>query len=79
MTGGAKRGIQVVPVGPTPLGGADPPPGARAGGVEALAHQGQAPFAYYYPRTPKTESIVHGKLRHLHGAETREREKLSGR
>ena len=49
MTGGAKRGTQVVHVGPTPPSGADGPPGARAGGVVALAHRGQPPFAYFYP------------------------------
>ena len=49
MTGGAKRGNQLVHVGPTPPGGADGPPGTRAGGVVALAHRGQPPFAYFYP------------------------------
>ena len=46
-------GNQVVPVGPTPPGGAAPPPDARAGGVVALAHRGQPPFVYFYPRDPK--------------------------
>ena len=47
--GEPKGGTQVVPVGPTPPGSADGPPGVRAGGVGALAHRGQLPFAYFYP------------------------------
>ena len=31
------------------------------------------------PRNPKTIHLVHEKFRRLHGAETREREKLSGK
>ena len=49
MTGEPKGGTQVVPEGPTPPGGADGPPSARAGGVVALAHRGQPPFVYFYP------------------------------
>ena len=53
MMGGAKRGDPGGACGAHTTWRRGCPPGARAGGVVALAHRGQPPFTYFYPRNPK--------------------------
>ena len=47
--GGAKRGDLGGACGAHTTWRRGCPPGARAGGVVALAHRGQPPFVYFYP------------------------------
>ena len=77
MTEGAKRGGQGWDPGAHTMWWRGPPPDAPPRGVASLAHHGRSPFAYVIPRNPKTRKSIHEKFRRLHGAETREREKLS--